>query len=227
VETAGRCGSQLIVFPELSMTGYSFLNKDEAFNVAEPSGNGITARYMRKIAVNYQAYVCWGFVEANNGLLYNAASVAAPNGDVILTVRKMNLWGNDFLWAKPYKEPPGIIQTDLGMMTVLICRDVRDKIPMNIPRVASNEPTMFENKKVDIINVPVNWGKGGFPSTTWLDLAANNQCTVVVANRWGKETNGTFEQDFGQGGSAIIDKNWNVHIDGVKFGDDCVVTAYS
>jgi len=207
------------------MTGYSFMNPEEAFKVAEPAIDGVTARFMRRTAVELKAYMVWGFVELKDGRLYNSVSVAAPNGSIILTSQKINLWGNDFLWAKPGIDPPPIIQTEFGLLSAIICRDVRDKIPANIPRIAAKDPHFFDGRKVDVVAMCVNWGKGGFPSTSWMDFVADNKCTAVIANRWGDEKNQTFTQDFGHGGSAIVEPDWTVHTGGLRFNEDCVVSA--
>jgi len=201
------------------------MGPDEAIRVAEPAGEGPTARYMRRAAVELHAYISWGFVELLDGKLHNSASIAAPDGSLILTCRKINLWGNDFLWSKPGLEPPAVVQTDLGLVSVVVCRDVRDKIPDNIPRIATKGPPLFEGKRVDLVAMCVNWGKGGFPSTSWMEFVADNRCTAVIANRWGEEENGTFSQDFGHGGSAIVEPDWTVHTNGLKFNADCVVSV--
>lgn len=225
LKVAGSCGSQLIVFPELCMTGYSFLSADEAIRVAEPAGEGQTSKFMRRASVELNSYVAWGFIELLDGCLFNSASISGPDGSMLVTYRKINLWGNDFLWATPGISPPEVVMTELGLMSVVVCRDVRDKIPGNIPRTASKDPPLFDGKRVDIVAMCVNWGKGGFPSTSWMEFVADNKCTAVIANRWGEERNGTFCQDFGQGGSAIIESDWKVHTGGLKFGEDCVVST--
>lgn len=235
INTASRCGAQLIVFPELCMTGYSFLSKAEVSEIAEPL-DGPTFRAMRGVAQELKSYVAWGFPEfADDGNLYNSAAMVGPDGKYILGYRKINLFGNDYLWAKSgaavSSELPPIVKTELGNVSMVICRDIRDKYPINVPRIAAKkEPPMFEGRKVDIVVAPANWGKGGFPSNTWMNFAADNQCTLVVANRWGNEVNqseehGIFEQDFHQGGSAIITKDWNVNINGLKFSQDCIVVS--
>lgn len=222
---AADLGSNLIVFPELCMTGYSFMNRDEAQEVAELATDGITARFMKRAASDFQSYVVWGFVESRGGALFNSASIAGPDGLVLATNAKLNLWGNDFLWASPGVEPPAIVRTDFGALSAIVCRDVRDKIPTSVPRTASKEPPLFQGKKVDVVAMCVNWGKGGFPSTSWMDFVVENGCTAVIANRWGEERNGSFVQDFGQGGSAIVLPDWRVRTDGLRFGEDCVVSA--
>ncbi len=225
VHRASVVGSQLIVFPELFLTGYSFLSKDEAGRVCERA-DGPTFRSMRGIAAQLKAYVAWGYVESSDGRLHNSATLVGPDGAVLAATRKVNLWGNDFLWATPGVEPAPVVRTELGRASVVVCRDLRDKVPSNIPRTAARrEPALFGGQAVDLVAACVNWGDGGFPSTSWMDFAANNSCTLAVANRWGEEKNGSFTQDFGQGGSAVVEGDWTVHTGGLAFGEDCVVTA--
>ncbi len=220
MSSAARLGSDLVVFPELAFTGYSFLNTDQAAAVAEP-WDGPTMTSMRYFAVSADTHVAWGYVESDpaTGLLHNSATLLSPDGVVIARHRKMNLWGNDFLWATPGSAPPPVVETELGMMSVIVCRDLRDRMP-KLPRTAS-----LYGDKPDVVAACTNWGEGGFPSTTWMDFVAENSCTMVVANRWGEETSGSFSQDFGHGGSAIIGRDWKVHTGGLKFGADCVVSA--
>jgi predicted amidohydrolase len=228
ISQAHDMGTNFLVFPELCLTGYSFLNLDEAMLVAE-NQNGPTFRFMQNVAVNMKSYVSWGYVriDPKTRRLHNSATMISPQGEIISCCDKINLFSTDFLWSKPGIEPAPIVQTDLGLLSVVICRDLRDKIPKNIPRLSSDDSSIFNGKKVDVVAACVNWGKGGFPSTSWMDFVADNSCVLAVANRWGKEANGSFSQNFGQGGSAIIEPNWTIHTGGLKFNADCVVTAYT
>lgn len=218
-----KTGSQLVVFPELFLTGYSFLNPIEAALASEKS-DGPTFREMRSLATELKSYVAYGFVESHDNKLYNSCITLSPDGRVVLAYRKINLWGNDFLWATPGERKPGVFRTDFGVLSTIICRDIKLKIPDNIPRVAGSDP-FYDSDKPDIIAACTNWGKGGFPSTSWMDFASNHKCTLVLANRWGLEENGNFSLDFSHGGSAIIEPDWKVHTSGLKFNDNCVVTA--
>lgn len=226
---AQELGTSFLVLPELCLTGYSFMNRDEAASVAEPS-DGPTFRKMSGIARALSSYVTWGYVEVDpvDGSLYNSATMVGPDGKPVTSYRKVNLWGNDFLWARPGLSSAPIVDTPLGRTSVVVCRDLRDRIPDNIPRVASKGPPLFDGQSVDFVAACVNWGKGGFPSTSWMDFAANNSCTVAVANRWGVESRddvGQYELDFGHGGTCIVRPDWKVHAGGLKFGADCVVTS--
>jgi predicted amidohydrolase len=228
VYQAGQYGSSLIVFPELCMTGYSFLSHDEAWPVAEnlsDPANSPTFSSMKKIAIDLKSYVVWGFIESKGNTLCNSAALVGPDGNLITSYSKINLWGNDYLWATPGENAPDVVKTDIGNISIIVCRDIRDKIPDNIPRIAKSEPIFPEGQKIDIVAAPVNWGKSGFPSVSWMNFAANNNCTLVVANRWGEERNGDFKNDFGQGGSIIVEKTWVTHTDGLLFNQDCVVST--
>lgn len=226
IHTAWKLGSQVVVFPELTFTGYSHMSPDEASRVAEKD-DGPTFQAMRGVALALKAYVVWGYVEAGpDGSLYNAASMVGPNGTRLTGYRKVNLWGNDFLWAKPGEDAAPVVTTEFGQTSIVVCRDLRDKIPDNIPRTASTK--LFDGQKMDLVAALVNWGKGGFPSTSWMDFAANNRCTAVIANRWGTEERsdvGDYSLDFGHGGSIVIERDWTVHTGGLQFSRDCVVTA--
>lgn len=220
---AARVGAELVVFPELFATGYSFLGPAEAARVCE-FAEGPTFKAMSSAARALKAYLAWGYVESDGSLLYNSAAVVDPEGRAVARVRKANLWGNDFLWATPGEAAPSPVQTDLGSMAVVVCRDLRDRMPRNSPRTA-RQGGLFGGQKVDVVAACVNWGKGGFPSTQWMDFAADNGCVLAVANRWGEERNGAFVQDFGHGGSCVVEPDWTVHTGGLAFSADCLVAA--
>ena len=225
IDQAAKLGSQFIVFPELCFTGYSFFNKDEAALVCEKP-DGPTFRVMRGVAIDLKAYVSWGYVEADGNHLYNAATLVGPDGKVLTTYRKINLFSSDFLWATPGLASAPVVETEFGSTAIVVCRDLRDKIPTNIPRVASKSIPLFGTQKLDLVAACVNWGKSGYPANSWMDFVAEHKCTLMIANRWGKEEGSfNYKQDFGQGGSIIIEPSWKCHTGGMQFDQNCVVTA--
>ena len=228
IHQAGQLGSQFIVFPELCFTGYSFLSRDEAARVCEKP-DGPTFRFMRGVAISLQSYVSWGYVETDGKNLYNSATLVGPNGAVLTSYRKVNLFAQDFCWATPGISSAPVVDTEFGRTSIIVCRDLRDKIPSNIPRTASKSVPMWSGEKIDLVAASTNWGKGGFPPNTWMDFVADNHCTLIVSDRWGKEEykgeHGEMETDFGHGKSCIITADWNIHKDGLIFNSDCVVTA--
>jgi len=224
IQQAANLGSQFIVFPELCFTGYSFMNKEEASRVCEKQ-DGPTFRLMRGIAIELQAYVSWGYIESDGVDLYNSATLIGPNGNLLSGYRKVNLFSNDFLWATPGFTSAPVVQTEFGNTSIVVCRDLRNKIPSNIPRVASSVP-LFGDQKLDLVAACVNWGKSGYPATSWMDFVADNKCILLVSNRWGEEAGSHgYKQDFGHGGSIIIEPSWKCHTGGIQFGKNCLVSS--
>lgn len=219
-------GSELIVFPELAFTGYAFANQSEVRQISE-SSDGSTFEYMSEIAQQNSVFIAWGYIEYFEGKYFNSASLVNPDGKLILQHRKMNLWGPDFMWATSGFEEPKVVNTSIGDISLIICRDLKDEIPQNIPRNASRR--LFDNQPVkpDIVIGCTNWGPdGGFPANKWMDFAANNECTLIISNRWGVETSSLGQSlDFGQGGSIIIEPDWNLITSGLQFNQDCIVTG--
>jgi predicted amidohydrolase len=223
---AAMGGAKLVVLPELCTTGYSFMNALEARDYAEvltdfspdkviPESGPCTCPsmfVMHRLARQSGAHIVWGLVEQDPGSdsLYNSQVIMAPNG-AWESYRKVNLWGNDFLWAKPGRANPPVIHTPFGKVGLLVCRDVRDK--------SDKLDSFYESGDADVVAFSANWGKGGFPAVHWMDFAKDNKVTLIVANRYGLEAN----NDFGLGGSCIISPNGVVSCVGLQWGADCIV----
>ena len=233
VVQAGQAGAQLICAPELATTGYSFMNEAEVAPLAEVIGPGnMTFDIFKALAKKLNAYIVWGMVErdAGSGDLYNAQVCMAPDGSWA-SFRKINKWGNDWLWAKAGRSNPPIIEMHLGGETrptglpnssevidkklgMLICRDIRDKKD-------SKWSDFYEKGDADIVCLSANWGDGGFPAVSWMDFAKDNNAILVVSNRWGKE----IPNDFGEGGVCVIWPDGRVVCDGLVWNADCIVFA--
>lgn len=226
VVQAARGGAQLIVMPELALSGYSMMSVAEAKPMAEvlsgtPSAKS-SLRVMQTLAQKLKVHLVWGLIEqdAGTGLLYNAQVYVNPAGD-FMSYRKVNLWGNDILWAKegkgnPAIYPSAVFQSEVGQVIkkvgLLICRDVRDK---------KNDKwsSFYERGDADIVCMSSCWGRGGFPATAWWDFAKDNKVTLIVSNRYGIE----IANDFGEGGVCIISPDGTVQCDGLEWGKDCIV----
>jgi predicted amidohydrolase len=218
--------AQLIVFPELATTGYSFMSKDQALLVAEPiHPDTLTFKSMRVLAESFRVHLVWGMVELDPGTgeIYNSQVYVSPDGTWI-SYRKVNRWGNDFFWAKPGRGNPPVIKTYFEgaygeplvekKVGLLICRDARDKKD-------DKWKSFYEKGDADIVCLSANWGDGGVPSVTWMDFVEDNLVTLIVSNRYGKEAN----NDFGEGGVCIIEPPDKVHCDGLRWFEDCIVYA--
>lgn len=220
VKEAAQKGAKLIVLPELATGGYSYMNAEQARRDAEViNPEGTTMKVMLRLAKGFGVHLVWGMVEEDPGTkqLHNAQVLVSPDG-FYTSYRKINRWGNDFLWATPGASNPPIANLDLDGSTVkvglLICRDVRDKKD-------DAWTDFYEKGDADVVCLSANWGDGGFPAVTWMDFVESNGAALIVSNRYGKEA----PNNFGEGGICVIQKDGTVHCDGLLWDRDCIVVA--
>jgi len=231
VTEAAQNEAQVIVLPELATTGYSFMNPLQAVEFAEVLTEfqpvnlaaNLSMDVMFALASKYRVHIVWGLVEKDYGTskLYNTQVLMTPEGR-FESYRKVNLWGNDFLWAEEGRSNPTVLECqfdEAGVLItkkvgLLICRDVRDK---------KNDAwsSFYEAGDADIVAFSANWGDGGFPATSWIDFAKDNNTTLVVSNRYGREV----PNDFGEGGVCVIRPTGKVTCDGLVWNSDCIVYA--
>lgn len=53
----------IIVFPEMSFTGYNFTSPEEALPLAVAAGEGEEFQFASKVAVAVNSYVAFGYIE--------------------------------------------------------------------------------------------------------------------------------------------------------------------
>ena len=223
---AATHGAKLVVLPELCTTGYYFMADAEARPFAESPSWLEDADSMRpdtslyvfhKLSRELDISIVFGFIELDPGTskIYNAQMYLEPGG-YYESYRKINFFAQDHLWASKGISNPPVIKSQFEdkRIGLLICRDVRDK--------KNDEWSNFYSAgDADVVALSANWGKGGFPSNTWIEFAEENKVTLVVSNRYGQEG----PNDFGDGGVCIIEKTGKVHCDGLVWGQDCIVYA--
>lgn len=232
VITAAQAGARLIVMPELAVTGYSFMNPAEANLQAEVISSfkpgpdvdpDSSLSVFGSLSARYNVALVWGLIEKDAGTqkLYNS-QVYLDSMGYLESYRKINPFGNDFLWATAGNANPPIIHSELlgKRVGLLICRDVRDK--------KNDEWNNFYSKgDADIVAFSANWGDGGFPSNSWMDFVEENNVSLIVSNRYGQETC----NNFGEGGSCVIlpkgtsEHPHGVYCDGLVWNQDCIVYA--
>lgn len=220
VAQAAKQGAELVVLPELAANGYSFMSEAQARPEAEViAPDALTTSLFLALATRFQVHIAVGLVEkdAGTGDLYNSQLYVDPYG-YYTSYRKVNRWGNDFLWAKPGLGNPPVVKAKFRNTTrkvgLLICRDVRDK---------KNDKwsSFYEKGDADIVAFSSNWGDGGFPSVSWMEFVEDNGTALVVANRYGREG----ANNFGEGGVCVIEPRGKVHCDGLVWSADCIVLA--
>lgn len=121
-ESLSKQGSNIIVFPEMALTGYEY-DEDYAMQVELAEGvDGPAVATISEITKKYKTYVVFGMAESDmDGKVYNSAAVCGPKGFVGM-YRKIHLPLNEPRWASS-GENPFLFETEWGPVGITICYD--------------------------------------------------------------------------------------------------------
>lgn len=122
IEEAASHGAELVVLPELCISGYVFADAIEARALSEPL-TGETVESWTLLASRHQLTIIGGVCERDDsGGLHNTAVVVDKTG-LTAAYRKTHLWDREQLvFAAGARQPP-VVDTDHGRVGVAICYD--------------------------------------------------------------------------------------------------------
>lgn len=216
VTQAGRERSDLVVFPELFLTGYALGRVDEDLTMCadDPRLTALNARAPR-------TDVLIGLYEDGLGVHnYNAAAYYDANG-LVHSHRKLYLPTYDVFEERKHFSPGQTMRafpTRHGRMATLICNDAWQP---HLAFIAVQDGAL-------VLLIPTNSSQSRFPErydsrTYWRDItvftARMLQCFVVFVNSVGEEAGLRF-----WGGSHVVDP-WGRIICDVPEYEEALVTA--
>jgi len=123
---AKKQGARLVIFPELSLTGY--VVRDELYGLAEPIP-GPSTKTIETLAKKTKMYIVFGMPELSEkaqATIFNAAVLVGPEG-FIGRYRKMYLPTHSVFEEKRYFRPgyeTAVFNTKLGKIGLFICYDI-------------------------------------------------------------------------------------------------------
>lgn len=126
VTKAKQQGAELVIFPELSLTGYTV--RDQIYELAETIP-GPSTSVLEKLARKTGTYIVFGMPELSEktqATIYNAAVLVGPDG-LIGKYRKMYLPTHSVFEEKRYFRPgyqTAAFETNLGKIGLIICYDI-------------------------------------------------------------------------------------------------------
>lgn len=193
IRTAADAGAALAIFPECAVSGYCFDSLEEAAPFGEPI-DGASSEAISEACRKSDTYAVVGFIENDNGTLYNAAMVVGPDG-VAGGYRKVHM---PFLgvdrFLKPGDRPFDVIELPIGRIGVNICYDA------SFPEAAR----ALKLLGAELILLPTNWPTGAWRTAEFIinSRACENHVNFAAANRVGVERGWQFI-----GRSKVVDYN--------------------
>ena len=216
VGEAGQDSSDLVVFPELSLTGYALGQVDEDVSMSADD-----PRLTALSALVPQTDVLIGLYEDGRGVHnYNAAAYLSGGG-LVHTHRKLYLPTYDVFEERKHFSPGQTMRafdTRHGRMATLICNDAWQP---HLAFLAVQDGAL-------VLLVPTNSASSQRPDlyhsgTYWRDItvfyARMYQCYVVFCNRVGDEGDNLHFW----GGSHIVDP-WGTVLCELPFDEEAVAT---
>ncbi len=174
--------TNLIVFPELAVSGYECgLN----FTRLAERVPGHAVSYLAGKAAEFSVYLVFGMPvkEKVESILFNAAVVIGPDGELLGDYRKLHLRGEERLAFRPgYRLP--VFETEFGQLGVMIGWDVA------FPEVARS----LTLDGADLIVACAAWEADHMEEWRAYTVAraCENAVFVAAANRVGSEPTYTF-----------------------------------
>jgi predicted amidohydrolase len=212
-EEAARLGAELILAPELSVSGYSFDSRDEVAPYAETLTEE-TVTLLRQTARRHGIYICAGLAERDpvTNIYYNSACVLGPAGELTAHHRKIAC---ERRWACPgAPSHTNIFDTPWGRIGVLICADSYYGL---LPRTLA----LYG---VDLLLIPANWPPSGLdPRKLWRARALENGVGVIACNRTGVDR----RMDCRQCASYAVTADGEVLLDAVSESSCVRLVEYS
>ena len=120
VRRAAAAGEDLVVLPELAISGCDLASRDEALLLAEEFPGGPTVRAWRAEAEGSGIFIVGGFLEREGDVLFNSAVLVGPG--TAGRYRKTHLWDGEKRLYEPGLELP-VFDTAIAKIGLLICYD--------------------------------------------------------------------------------------------------------
>lgn len=210
---AKKQASDLVVFPELSLTGYTI--RDLVYELAEPIP-GPSTEIMASIAKKNKIHIVFGMPEVSENTqntLHNSAVLVGPKG-YIGKYRKMYLPTHSIFEEKRYFRPgyeAAVFETDLGKIGLTVCYD------LFFPEVT--RLTRLEGAQLIVCISASPAVRRAFFETFTIARAMENTAFLAYVNLVGIEDGLQF-----WGGSRLVGPQGRTLVK-AKYDDDDLVTA--
>ncbi|MGD9720941.1 MAG: carbon-nitrogen hydrolase family protein [Pirellulales bacterium] len=209
-ERAAAAGAQLVLFPELSLSGFipNHPRGDhevwlrQALLVARRAALPLESDPVRRLAAivaRHRALICAGMLEDAGNVLYNTQLLVGPTG-TLGHWRKMHVP----IFEMPFYNPgpgPCVVETPLARIGVNICFDVLLPESTRLLAVQNVEIALLPFAADPPPRTPAGWAAWAGPAIR--ARAMENGIYCVASNYVGRVECAGVEQEF-PGGSLIV-----------------------
>ena len=205
VRQAAEAGADLIVCPEMTVSGYIWPDEQAILPHTEPA-DGPTTQMLAEAVQGTSAWVVAGIAERDGAELYNSAVIVDRHG-LQACYRKVLLFDADRTWAQPGTERL-LIRAPFGTFAPAICMDLND---VRFTR-------WLGEAQPDAVAFCTNWIDQGYDTLPyWRARLGGWRGWFVAANAWGADVGVRFS-----GRSTILDPEGHAVARASRIGDGVV-----
>ncbi len=173
--------TDLLVFPELCVSGYNFTSKNQVRFLAEHVPDGPTTTLLIDLANQHDMTLVAGIPELGPmNQIYNSAVIVSPKG-YLGQYRKIHLFAREKEWFQPGEKPPKVWKTPKATIGCLVCFDW----------VFPEASRILTLEGCEILCLPANLVLP-YAQRTMIARSIENRIFTILANRIGTERNLTF-----------------------------------
>lgn len=207
VRHAATSGADLVVCPEMAVSGYIWPDADAVRPHTEPA-DGPTAASLQRAVRGTGAWAVAGIAERDGDRLYNSAVIVNEHG-LQARYRKVLLFDADRTWAEPGRERM-VLRAPFGTFAPAICMDLND---MRFTR-------WLGTARPDAVAFCTNWiDEGQDTLPYWRARLGGWRGWFVAANAWGADVGVRFS-----GRSTIMDPRGRAVARGPRTGDGVIMS---
>jgi predicted amidohydrolase len=122
VRTAKADGADIVVLPELAVSGYNFLDAEEVRVLSGGVPGGPGADVLCQLAAELSIHIVSGIAECDGDRFYNSAMICGPQG-FIGKYRKLHLWNNEHRYFDKGNIGLPVFDLPFGRVGIAICYD--------------------------------------------------------------------------------------------------------
>ncbi len=175
VEALRGVRADLIVLPELALTGYYFADRREAMSLAEDPKRSPNVASLVDLCRARSLHLVVGFAEKSRERVFNSSLLLGPRG-IVETYRKIHLFDRETLWFDPGDRPLRVVTVHGVRVGMMICFD------WFFPEVTR----ALAVKGMEVLAHPSNlvlpWCQRSMPTR-----CLENGIFAVTANRFGED----------------------------------------
>ncbi|MBA7466680.1 (R)-stereoselective amidase [subsurface metagenome] len=202
--------ADLIVAPELALSGYLFTRREEVEEMAEPIPGPATDR-LERAAADANCHLVVGMAERSGKELFNSAALIGPKG-LIGVYRKVHLFHEEKLYFSPGDGGFSVFDVTGVKVGLLVCFD----------HIFPEAARTLALQGAQIICHPSNLVLPEYGQLTTRVRSIENKVFWILANRYGTERRGGKTLTY-TGCSQITADNGEVLVRADERGDSLTV----